>query len=90
MTSFNISGVVPVDSKKEILKRVMDQAGAEVFRIAIEMVLDPDTITAEWRASDLGLDENNFLWSSALSLEFHVKRFHAAKTQLEAMSSAGE
>jgi hypothetical protein len=86
MSTFNISNVVSAEAKREILQRAVEQASAEIFRIAIEMVIDPDTVAADWTASDSGLDETHFLWASAVALEFYVRRFNTAKTQLDSLS----
>jgi hypothetical protein len=86
MATFNISAIVPSDSKKEILQRAMEQASSEVFRIAIEALIDPDTLQEGWKASDSGIQETEFLWASAELLEFHLKRYFSAKNQLEALS----
>jgi hypothetical protein len=90
MATFKISALVPSDSKREILQRAMEQASSEVFRIAIEALIDPDTLgegwKEGWKASDSGLEEGHFLWASAELLEFHLKRYFSAKNQLEALS----
>ncbi len=86
MATFKISALVPSDSKREILQRAMEQASSEVFRIAIEALIDPDTLGEGWKASDSGLEEGHFLWASAELLEFHLKRYFSAKNQLEALS----
>jgi hypothetical protein len=86
VSTFNISNIVPAESRKEILQRALEQASSEVFRIAFDLLIDPDTVTEGWTASDSGVEEDHFLWASAVLLEFHLNRYFSAKNQLEALS----
>lgn len=86
MSTFNISSNVPKDAQLDILRRGMEQASSEVFRIAMDLLLDPDTLAEGWTAEASGYDETSSLWASAELLEFHLKRYHNAKNKLEAMS----
>lgn len=86
MSTFNISSNVPRDSQLDILRRGMEQASSEVFRIAMDLLLDPDTLAEGWTAEASGYDETSSLWASAELLEFHLKRYYNAKSKLEAMS----
>lgn len=86
MSTFNISSNVPRDSQLDILRRGMEQASSEVFRIAMDLLLDPDTLAEGWTAEASGYDETSALWASAELLEFHLKRYYNAKNKLEAMS----
>lgn len=86
MSTFRISENVPKEAQIDILRRGMEQASSEVFRIAMDLLLDPDTLQEGWTAKDSGVSENEFLWASAELLEFHLNRYYKAKNKLEAIS----
>lgn len=86
MSNFSISANVPRDAQADILRRGMEQASSEVFRISMDLLLDPDTLSEGWTARDSGIPENDFLWASAELLEFHLKRYYNAKNKLAAIS----
>lgn len=86
MSNFNISANVPRESQIEILRRGMEQASSEVFRISMDLLIDPDTLSESWTAESSGIGQNEFLWASAELLEFHLKRYYNAKNKLEAIS----
>jgi len=86
MSTFNISANVPRDAQLDILRRGMEQASSEVFRIAMDLLLDPDTLPEGWTAEGAGFDETSSLWASAELLEFHLKRYYNAKNKLAAIS----
>jgi hypothetical protein len=82
MSTFKITQNVPRDTQKEILERGLEQSSSEVFRLAMDLLIDPDTLTEDWTADNSGIAENDFLRASAELLEFHLKRFFSAKNKL--------
>lgn len=86
MSTFNITSNVPREAQEDILRRAMEQASSEIFRISMDLLIDPDTIQEGWRAEDSGILETEFLWASAELLEFHLKRYYNAKNKLQGNS----
>jgi hypothetical protein len=84
MATFNITNNVPKETQIELLQRGMEQSSSEIFRIAMDLLIDPDTLTADWTPNDAGINENNSsLLASAELLQFHLKRYFSAKNKLE-------
>lgn len=83
MPGFDITSSVPIEAKKQMLRGSMEQASSEIFRIAMDILVDPETITESWTADSTGYGENHMLRAEAELLEFHLKRFYTAKNKLD-------
>ncbi len=86
MSTFNITSNISQEAQLDILRRAMEQASSEIFRIAMDLLLDPDTLGEGWTARESGIKDSEFLWASAELLEFHLKRYYNAKRKIEAAS----
>ena len=81
----NISSLISIETKKEILENVILQAIADIYQVSLELNIDPDNIEETWTAESAMITGNNPLRSAAERLEFHIGRLYSAKNKLEAL-----
>jgi len=81
----NISSLISIEAKKEILENVIVQAIADIYQVSLELNIDPDNIEETWTAEGAMINGNNPLRASAERLEFHLGRLYSAKNKLEAL-----